>query len=111
MNFFRSFLHTFLLIGLMTAFAMFSQVLIPSLAFAQEAGASGLSGFFSGSNLMVYLLIALAVVEVAKRVTAIIPGKRDDEIVGTIDKVLRRVVDFIAGKTGKPSDPSLVKRE
>ncbi len=65
---------------------------------------------FAG-NWMAYLLIALAVVEVAKRVAAVVPGKRDDEIIGIIDGILRKAVDFVAGKTGKASDPSLVKRE
>lgn len=85
---------------------LFFSLVLPAVAMAQ-----GLPSFLSGDSLMTYLLIALAVVEVAKRVTAIIPGVRDDEFVSVIDGLLRKVVDFIAGKTGKPSDPSLVKRE
>jgi hypothetical protein len=60
---------------------------------------------------MVYLLIALAAVELAKRVAAAIPGKREDEIISTIELGLRGLVDFLAGKTKPPSESSLVRRE
>lgn len=67
--------------------------------------------FLEGDKLWMGLLIALAAVEGAKRICAIIPGKKDDEIVGMIHKGLRWVVDFIAGKTGRADDPALIKRD
>lgn len=60
----------------------------------------------------VYSAIILAVVEVAKRVAEVVPGKKDDEIVSVVDGLVRRILDFVAGRShGKPNDPSLVKRD
>lgn len=89
--------------------AAFFVLAFPNIAFAQEGGETLLG--LEIAKLALYLGIALGVVEVAKRVAALIPGKRDDEIVGVIDGLLRKLVDFVAGKTGRASDPSLVKRE
>lgn len=100
-------------IGLAIAFAMLISIaLLPLVAFAQDAPAI-VDGIFGISfvQIGVYLAIGLALVEVARRVAEVIPGKRDDEIVSIVDSVLRKMVDFIAGKHGNSSDPSLVKRE
>ena len=47
----------------------------------------------AGSDLALYISmgipILLALIELAKRVTSIIPGKTDDEIVSKIDKFFR----------------------
>jgi hypothetical protein len=67
--------------------------------------------FLQGDKLWMGLMIALVLVEAAKRACAYIPGKKDDEIVGTIHKALRWIVDFIAGKTGRADDPALIKRD
>lgn len=67
--------------------------------------------WLNAESLMVYAVIVLAAVELAKRIAAVVPGKRDDEIVSVIDGIVRKAIDFLAGKTGKASDPSLVKRE
>lgn len=65
----------------------------------------------SPDSLMLYAVVVLALVELAKRIAAIVPGKRDDEIVSVVDGIVRKAIDFLAGKTGKASDPSLVKRD
>ena len=83
---------------------------LPALA-QDEGGGGGFLSFLTGGNIMAYLVAGLALIEFAKRVCVIVPGKKDDEIVGIIDGILRKAVDFVAGKTGKASDPSLVKRE
>lgn len=70
--------------------------------------------FLEGDQLWMVLLIALVCVEGAKRVCAVIPGKRADDlegVFGTLHKGLRKVVDFVAGKTGRADDPSLIKRD
>ena len=47
--------------------------------------------------------------QVAYRIAQLVPGKRDDEITSKIELILRSVVDFMAGKHGKPGDPTLRK--
>lgn len=86
--------------------------LLPAVAWAQEGAA--LPGFLASINLgavAFWIGISLGLVEVLKRVCSKIPGKTDDEIMGWIEFVLRKVADFLAGKTGDPSDPSLVRKE
>lgn len=97
---------------LMATVAVGFSLFLPGLALAQEAEAAADTFLgLSYAQLALYLGIALAAIELAKRVAAAVPGKKDDEIVGIVEGVLRKVVDFVAGKTGKASDPSLVKRE
>ena len=58
-----------------------------------------------GSIVVILLLLSQA----ANRIAQLVPGKRDDEITGKIESILRRVVDFMAGNHGKPGDPTLRK--
>jgi hypothetical protein len=56
--------------------------------------------------------LILAVIELAKRVAEVVPGKKDDEIVGIVDGLVRHVLDWIAGRNlGQPGDPGLVKKD
>jgi hypothetical protein len=58
----------------------------------------------------VYSALILAVIEVAKRVAEVIPGKRDDEIVSAVDGIIRSVLDLLAGRNiGTPGDPGARK--
>ena len=60
----------------------------------------------------VYSAIALAAIELAKRIAEVVPGKKDDEVVGMVESIVRHLIDFVAGRShGKPNDPSLVKRD
>lgn len=90
-------------------------LVMPLVAFAQEAvvepGGGGLLSFLSEGNVAAYILVALALVEVAKRVVQIIPGKPYDAQIGVVEGLLRRFLDLVAGKNGDPADPSLIKRE
>ena len=62
------------------------------------------------TQIAVYAALALAVIELAKRVAEVVPGKKDDEIVSMIDGLLRHMLDFIAGRNlGNPGDPGSVK--
>ena len=79
-------------------------------AFAQDAAPAAPAPLLS-PEVMAYILLALAVVEVARRVAAIVPGRRDDEIVGTVEGLLRRLVDFLGGVPKDPADPGLVRRD
>lgn len=96
--------------------AFFVVLLMPFVAFAQEAvaepgGSFSLVGFLTEGNVAAYILIILAGVELAKRVVSIIPGKPYSAEIGVFEGLLRRVLDFVAGKNGDPADPSLIKRE
>lgn len=93
-------------------------LLAPFPALAQEVAAEVEAGglarilaWFSTLDVSLYVLIALAAVELAKRVCAVIPGEEDDKIVNSIERGLRKLIDFIAGKTRNPADPSLIVRE
>jgi len=62
----------------------------------------------------VYLLGLLIVVEAAKRLAALLPGKKVDEFegyLGSAELLLRRLVDFLAGRGKHPEDQSAVKHE
>ena len=56
-----------------------------------------------------YLGLAWAVVEVAKRVASLTPGKADDEIVNSVERLLRKVIDFMAGQHTDRGDPGMIK--
>lgn len=95
-----------------TLFSLTLITLFPLVALAQDASSGGFSLFgLDAATLALYGVAVLAFIEFAKRVAAIVPGKKDDEIVGVIDGVVRKLVDLIAGKTGRSDDPSLVKRD
>ncbi len=92
-------------------------LLLPAVAFAQVAsgGDSGgilgtLIGLLTDGGIGPYLLILLAGVELAKRVVAVIPGKPLGSELGTLEMVLRQILDLFAGKSGDPKDPSLIQR-
>jgi hypothetical protein len=101
----------------LVAFLIFF-VFVPGLAgvaWAQEgATPSNLFGLLSADTMVqvtFWLAIALGLVELAKRVCAKLSGERDDKIANYASYALRWALDLIAGKTGKPSDPSLIRRE
>ena len=54
-------------------------------------------------------LAVLALAELARRIAHLIPGKRDDEIASQIEAFIRKGVDFLAGRHGKPGDSGLLK--
>lgn len=94
--------------------ALFVVLLTPLVALAQEADGGGgfnLISLLTEGNAAAYVLIVLALVELAKRVVAVIPGKPASAQLGAVEGVIRNLLDFLAGKTGNPSDPSLIKRE
>jgi hypothetical protein len=63
------------------------------------------------AQIAIYSALILAVIEVAKRVAEVVPGKKDDEIVSLVDGLLRHMLDFIAGRgLGQPNDPGSVKK-
>ena len=101
------------LTGMIFLAALVSLVLFPNLALAQEANDGG--GFvvdlLSGDKVVAYLLALLALVELAKRVVAMVPGKPYNTQIGVVEGLLRKALDFIAGKNGDPADPSLIKKE
>lgn len=108
-------LAAFLSLHLFVATSLVAVALL-ALAFpalAQDAGGSASPSFLVllSENWQPILLILLAAVALAQRVAAVIPGKRDDEIVGVVDGLLRKVVDFVGGVPKDPSDPGLVKKE
>jgi len=96
-------------------FSLLVFAMIPLVVRAQEgAPPIDVSNFVSAETMVTiafWIGVALALVEVAKRVCARIPGERDDQITNWVSYVLRWILDLVAGKTGKPSDPSLIKRE
>lgn len=61
------------------------------------------------STLGMYLGLAWAAVEVARRVAALTPGKADDEIVSSIERFLRQAIDFMAGQHTDRGDPGMIK--
>ena len=61
------------------------------------------------NDIIIVLASFLTISEVAKRIAQWTPGKADDEIVGKIDRFLRKVLDFLAGNHGEPGDPSAIK--
>lgn len=93
----------FLAVSALTAFLAWP-------AFAQDAAPATPSAGLLSPELMAYLVLALAVAEVARRAAAIIPGQRDDEAAGVVEGLLRRLVDFLGGVPKDPSDPGLIRR-
>ncbi len=81
-----------------------------ALAADHSGGGFNLVDLLSGGNVAAYLLIVLAVVELAKRVVAVVPGKPYSAEIGVFEGLLRKVLDLVAGKNGDPADPSLIKR-
>lgn len=98
------------LVGLICLFFIVFLVL-PLVAFAQEVAVDPDVGGLSTGQIAMYGLIVLALIELAKRVVAVVPGKPGSAAIGAIESIVRNLLDFLAGKTGKPSDPSLIKRE
>ena len=64
-----------------------------------------------GSNLEIYALIALAAVELFRRIAQVTPGKKDDEIANKMELWARKLTDFLAGNHGKPGDTGTMKPE
>ena len=57
-------------------------------------------------------VIVLIVIESAKRLASAIPGKRADEFegyLGTAELLVRKLVDFLAGRSKNPEDQSAIK--
>ena len=69
----------------------------------------GTLGGMDSANIVTYAAIAWAVIEVAKRVASLTPGKDDDQIVSKVERVLRSLVDALAGNHTDRSDQSLIK--
>lgn len=61
---------------------------------------------FLPANWMPFVLLALAVVEVARRVAAVIPSKSGAQSQNVVERLLRFVVDLLAGLR-KNGDQSL----
>jgi len=62
------------------------------------------------TQIAVYSALILAVIELAKRIVEVIPGKKDDEIVSMIDGLVRHILDLIAGRNlGQPGDSGSIK--
>ena len=62
------------------------------------------------AQIAVYSALVLAVIELAKRIVEVIPGKKDDEIVGIIDGLVRHFLDLVAGRNlGQPNDSGSIK--
>ncbi len=47
--------------------------------------------------------------QAGSRIAQLIPGKKDDEFMGKIERIMRKVVDFTAGNHGEPGDPTAIK--
>ena len=61
------------------------------------------------TNIAMYSALALAAVELAKRIATLTPGKTDDEIVSKVEKLLRVLIDFAAGQHTDRTDPGMIK--
>jgi len=68
-----------------------------------------MDGSIGGSQIETYVMIALAAIALAQRVVQITPGKRDDEIVNNIERIARKLMDFLAGQHGPSDDPGMIK--
>ncbi len=86
---------------------IFSVALMPLAAFAQGSD-PGPTVF--GVPLQMIVLIWLALVDFAKRVAEAVPGTSEDKIIGVVDAVSRKLIDFLAGRYGLPNDPSMVRK-
>ena len=71
-----------------------------------ELGQMGQSG---AANWGAYGAILLLLIEAAKRIATLTPGKRDDEIVSRIERLVRGAIDFVAGQHTDRSDPGMIK--
>lgn len=69
----------------------------------------GTLGDLGNVGIMQYLLMAFFVIEVAKRIASITPGKEDDEIVSKVERFLRKLVDVFAGQHTDRNDPGMIK--
>ena len=78
----------------------------PATTFSELASPGGLDALVV--QIGVYSGIALGVIHAFQRVAEKIPGKRDDEILSDIERFLRIIVDFVAGRHGKSDDPSMI---
>ena len=56
-----------------------------------------------------YLGVFLVVLELAKRIASLTPGKADDEIVSNIERIVRKLIDFAAGQHTDRGDPGMIK--
>lgn len=61
------------------------------------------------SQIVFWVAILFAVSQVASRIAQKIPGKTGDEITSKVEKYLRYVVDFLAGRHGTPGDSGAIK--
>lgn len=112
-NWFRSFL-SFAFLALFLFLPLLVLAVSPIVAFAQEVGLvadDGDGGGLPTDQIALYGFIVLALIELARRVVAVIPGKPGSAIIGTVEGLVRNLLDFLAGQHGDPTDPSLVKKE
>lgn len=85
---------------------IFGIVFYPLVSFAQ----GGVPPTMFGMPIEMIVLIWLALVDFAKRVAEAVPGTREDKVIGVVDAITRKVVDFLAGRYGLPNDPSLIQK-
>ena len=72
-----------------------------------EIGTIGGADFETMLASIIGILFLLS--QAASRIAQLIPGKTGDELAGTVEGVLRRIVDFAAGNHGQPGDPTAIK--
>jgi hypothetical protein len=113
MKYFRELFSVVLVLLVFSLFTLF----LPGIALAQPPtvdvadAVSGLIPVETMIKIAFWISIALILVEALKRVCAKIPGKKDDEIVGWIEFILRWTADLLAGRPADPSDPSLLRKD
>jgi hypothetical protein len=88
--------------------AIFGIAMTPFYAMAQGITSTAPTVF--GMPLESLILIWLALVDLAKRVAEAVPGTKEDRIIGIVDAIGRKLIDFLAGRYGLPNDPSMVQR-
>jgi len=94
------------------AFAQDAPLTDPSVSADSISDVSSSSPSSPAFDYGLIAVIVLIVIESAKRLASAIPGKRASEFsgyLGTAELLVRKLVDFLAGRSKNPEDQSAIK--